>query len=331
MKNKSKKQNSTLVSLFAVLFFGFAVFSASAAGRLDMKASSISPEAGQQFTVSATSLEFDNVRGNFKWYLNDTLVSSGVGKTEATFRAGAIGSIMNIRVSASSNKNELFEGSITIRVNDVDFIVHPLTSVPPLYRGAPLAVSGSRVEIYAIPHLYSNGAEANPKNLVYEWTVDEVKELDKSGGGQSKVVVDLDITRDQEIEVILTASTIDRSNSVTKKMILRSYYPEIDFYSFDPLVGIGKLAKTLFEMKGGDNISLLAVPYFMSNDSLLRASYTWRVGTDVIKQSPANPRLLELTAPADSNSISTFSLKIQDPRVIYKNVEGALSVKSTSR
>ncbi|MEK9175393.1 MAG: hypothetical protein AAB795_02245 [Patescibacteria group bacterium] len=328
MKHKDKKQNRA-IGFFVVLFFSFGMFSVSAAGRLDMKISTRSPAPGQQFTVSATSLEFDTVRGNFKWYLNDKLMSSGVGKTEQTFQAGPIGSAMNIRVSATSNTGGLFEGYTVIRINDIDFIVHPLTSIPPLYRGAPLAVSGSKVEIYAVPHLYMNGVEANPQNLIYEWTVDEAKELDKSGGGRNKIAVDLDITRDQEVEIILTASTIDRSNLATKKMILKSYYPEINFYSFNTLTGIGKFAKTLFEMKGGDNISILAVPYFMSNDSLRHAQYTWRASANVIKQNPVNPRLLELTAPLDSNSISSFSLKIQDPQAIYKNVSGSLSVRAT--
>lgn len=330
MKNKDKKQNNIVIGLFVVLFFGFVVFSASAAGRLDMKISTRTPSPGEQFTVEATSLEFDIVRGNFKWYVDDKLVSSGVGKTEYVFRAGQIGSSINIRVSATSNDGGLFDGSLTVKINDIDFIVHPLTSTPTLYRGAPLAVSGSRVEIYAIPHLYLNGVEISTKGLIYEWTVDEVRKMEKSGGGQNKIDIDLDITRDQEIEIILTVSALDGSNYASKKMILKSYYPEINFYLFNSLTGIGKLTKSLFEIRGGDSISVLAVPYFMSNDSLRRANYIWKAGADVIKQNPINPRLLELTAPqSDSNSISSFSLKMQDPLAIYKNIAGSLSVRVT--
>ena len=76
MKNKNKKQNSVLIGLFVVLFFAAVASFVSATGRLDIKVSTRSPATGQQFAVEATSLEFDTVRGNFKWYLNDKLISS---------------------------------------------------------------------------------------------------------------------------------------------------------------------------------------------------------------------------------------------------------------
>ncbi len=309
-----------------LVIFAIAAPLTYASGRLLMGASPRTPFPGQKFTVTATSLEFDTLRGNFRWFLNDKMISSGVGRTEETFQAGTIGSTMVIRVVATSFKNELFEGTITIRVNDIDFIVHPLTSVPPLYRGAPLAVSGSDVEIFAVPHVYIDGKKVDPKDLVYEWTVDDRKNLEQSGGGHNRLALTLNSLRDQEISISLTASTLNDSTIAVKQFVLKTYDPEVLFYSWSPLTGIGHLAHIFFDMNGGDTKSVLAVPYFLSNQSLAHASYEWKANNNPIKQNPSNPRLLELSAPPDTKSISTFSLKIQDPSVIYQRAEGSFSV-----
>ena len=184
-KIKNKILYGLSIGIFVVLcsVFWIGANPVSAAGTLTLSASSRSPVAGERFTVRASSLEFDALRSNFSWYADDKLITSGVGRTEATFRAGPIGSALRIRVTATSNQGDAFEGSTIIRVNDIDFIVYPLTYTPPLYRGAPLAIPGSSVEIYAVPHLYISGGQADPKNVIYDWTVDDRKEPDPSAGG----------------------------------------------------------------------------------------------------------------------------------------------------
>ncbi|MBI2020989.1 hypothetical protein HYS99_00560 [Candidatus Giovannonibacteria bacterium] len=287
------------------------------------------PKANSEFIIKAKTFSFDATRARFTWYLDGKKIDEGTGLTEQTFVARKLGSKMNIRAAVLSADGEYFEDSITISVSDIDLIISPLTYTPPFYRGAPLASPGSVVEIIAIPHLYSGSARINPQSLIYEWSLNNKPVQNQSGGGKNILSLKLADVSNSEQVVTLKASTVSGNTSVERNVRVRTYQPEILFYETNSVTGKKVKASSFFNFTPASSFSILAEPFYMALESLLKSKFTWFVNGNIFSENAKNPLVLDLTAPPDSESQTNFSLKIEDVGTLFQRVSGILTVRIT--
>src|SRR3989344_1761364 len=148
---------------FSILGLGFKVFAQE--NDLFLVVSPSSPSPNQGYSVEARSYQFDTSRAYFEWFRDGKKIDEGTGIVKKIFPGEKIGSQTTISVVSADNST-----SARISVNDIDFIINPLTYVPSFYRGFALPTPGSLVEVYAIPHLYSGASRISASNLMFEWS-----------------------------------------------------------------------------------------------------------------------------------------------------------------
>ena len=330
-KNFAAAKNGVFKIAVCAALFSFLLFlypQKSFAGELLLQVTPPSPSPGQQFTVEAVSLDFDMLRANFRWFLNNKEVASGIGKTKNVFVAGEIGTRATIRATAVTLKNVVFEGTVSMGVGDIDLLIHPLTSVMPLYRGSSLPTPESFVEIYAIPHIFSGGAKIAPQNLVYEWTFDERTLVNESGGGKNKIIASLNMLRNKDYLVSVTVSTRKGDVRASKEIVISLAEPYVLFYRMNPLTGLRRIAQTNFAISKNSSFTIKAVPYFIDLESLKTALTQWRAGGNIISaQKPTNNYSLGLKAPAEGIAETKFSFSVRDANKIFQEAENEFMIK----
>lgn len=327
-----RASNFVLIALTLSFALQTSALTLSSPNDLILSISPSSPRAGASFTVTAKSFSFDTARANFRWFLNGKEVASGRGVVDQTFTAGKLGSQMEIRLAATSADGNFYETSAGIAIADIDFIINPLTYAPNFYRGAALPTPGSIVEIIALPHLYSVGARLNPQSLIYEWSLDDKPVLNQSGGGKNKLALKLADVGSSEYVVTVKVSSLSGGASTQKNARLKTYAPEILFYETSALTGTKPKAIALFLGRAGSSFSILAEPFFFDLDSLKRAVFTWKANGEKIaipSDGVRNQKLLELTAPPDTESQTNFSLRVEDKEAIFQQAEATLQVTAT--
>ncbi len=322
-----------LIPVLTLLFAGQAyALTLSAPADLALDVSPSSPRSGSAFIISAKSFSFDMVRAKFTWFLDEKNIASGVGLKEQSFQAGKIGSEMNIRVEIISADGVSYEAGAKITISDIDFIIYPLTYIPNFYRGSALATPGSLVEIIAVPHLFFGGERLRAQNLIYEWSIDDKPFQNQSGGGKNKFSVKLADVGNSDYIISLKVSTLDGEISAQKSARLKTTQPEILFYETNALTGLKPAALNSFLGRAGDSFSILAEPFYFDLGSLARAKFNWSANGAAATPPPAggakNPLLLELAAPANTDSQTIFDLKIEDRRALFQQAEALINISA---
>ena len=295
---------------------------------LTLKTSVKFPKAGEAFKVEAQSFAFDLTRARINWFLNGKLIASGTGLRAQEFTASELGSVMNIRVTAISEEGVGYESLLSIFINDIDLILRPLTYTPNFYRGSPLPTPGSLAEVIAIPHIFRNGTRVSAANLIYEWKVDNTFLRNESGGGKNKLLLELADVGGGSYIVSVKVSLPGSGASAERTIRVKTASPEILFYKTSPLTGIRPLAFSGLGISAGEKISVSAEPYFFDLASLAKAAFSW-LADGAPLENVKNPRVLELEAPAGSDSQGTFNLKIEDKKTIFQNADANLSITSS--
>lgn len=323
---------NSIISL--VLITAFAAQNAEAldtkVADLSLASSPVSPSAGETFTVTAKTYSTDELRANFKWFLNGKALASGLGLTSQTLTAGKLGSSMKIDVSLTATDGRVFSKSLTIYIADVDLVLSPLTYTPPLYRGSPLASAASKIEIYAVPHLFSSGARIAPQNLVYEWSLNGEKVRDQSGTGKNKMAFSLYDSGGTAYSIKVKVSNASGAISAQNSISVPSIEPQILFYEMNPLLGRAQNANVSFGVRGGGNVSVLSEPYFFDLSALSRAIISWSTnGVGFDQPTGKDPLLLEINAPENAISLTNFLLIINDKKTIHQNAQAQFNIQAT--
>ena len=127
-----------------------------------------SPSLSQSYSIEAKSFQFDSSRAYFEWFKDGKKIDEGNGITKKIFAGEKIGTQTRVGVVATSERNT-FSALADIQINDIDFVINPLTYVPAFYRGSALPTPESIVEVYAVPHLYSGASRISSSNLIFLW------------------------------------------------------------------------------------------------------------------------------------------------------------------
>ncbi|MDP3934985.1 MAG: hypothetical protein Q8Q46_02105 [Candidatus Giovannonibacteria bacterium] len=325
----NKIYKNLIIILFLVLASRSHALLLSSPTDLTLTLSPESPRAGSKFTAEVKTFVFEPVRANFRWFLNGKEIVSGRGIVKEAFTAGTLGANMTIRVVATSAEGDVFETQTVVSIGDIDFILIPLTYTPSFYKGAALPTPGSLLEIFAVPHIFKAQNRLNSNNLIYEWSIDNQPLPDKSGEGKNALAVQLADVSGSEYDVMLKVSSLDRSAILQKHISIKTYEPEILFYETNSLTGLKPAALNSFSGRAGDSFSILAEPFYFDLASLARAKFNWSAGGVAAEPNAKNPLLLELAAPANTDSQTAFNLKIEDRKTLFQQAEALINIYAT--
>jgi hypothetical protein len=265
-----------------------------------------------------------------EWFKDSKKIDEGTGIVKKIFAGEKLGAQSRISVSASAS-GIFYEASTVVNVNNIDFIVSPLTYVPPFYRGSPLPTPESIVEVYATPHLYSGNSRISSPNLIFEWKLDGKIIQEQSGRGKNKFVFSLPKTPLGENEIALKVSSLNGTIAHEKKEKVAIRRPEIILYKTSSLLGKSAQAISTLETKSGEEFAMVAEPFFFDFNSILRSTVSWfGNGTKISTGLEQNPFLLELSSSPGTESENKISFKIEDGNNIFQKGEGGINIKITN-
>lgn len=307
------------------LCFWFLIFNFSFAQENDLflVVSPSSPAPGQTYSVEAKSFQFNTSRAYFEWFRDGKKIDEGLGITKKIFSGEKLGKQITISV-VSANQS----ASVNISINDIDFVINPLTYAPASYRGSSLPTPGSIVEVYAIPHLFSGSSRVSSANILFEWQLDGKSIREQSGRGKNKLIFSLPKTSLGENEVILKASSLNGAIAYEKRVRIEMRRPEIVLYKSSSLLGKSARALSFFETKSGEEFAVSAEPFFFDINSLFRSTISWFAnGAKINTGAAQNPFLLELSSQAGTGSENNISFKIEDKENVFQKGEKRITVK----
>lgn len=324
-KHKLKIKNTGFL-IFGLCFWFFIFnFSSSNAQENDLflVVSPSSPAPSQTYSVEAKSYQFDTSRAYLEWFKNGKKIDGGTGITKKVFPGEKLGSQSKISVISAGNSV-----SANIGINDIDFIINPITYVPQFYRGSSLPTPGSIVEVYATPHLFSGTSRISSANLLFEWKLDSKLVQEQSGKGKNKLVFSLPKTPLGENEISLKISSLNGAVAHEKKEKIAMHRPEIVLYKTSPLLGKSPRALSEFKAKSGEEFAVAAEPFFFDINSLLRSAVSWLAGgTKISTGNEQNPFVLELSSQPGTESENNILFKTEDKENIFQKGESRITIK----
>ncbi|MCX6703346.1 MAG: hypothetical protein NTV02_01485 [Candidatus Zambryskibacteria bacterium] len=277
------------------------------------------PEPYQEVYVTMESYSIDLNSSNIRWYVNNKLVSQGVGVKKITTRVGKLGSETVVRIEVSSGV-DAFTKTVSIRPTSLDILWEARTYTPPFYKGKALFTHQSNIIFVALPHIVSNGKEIPKENLTYTWTKNGTILGEQSGYGKYTLpLVGSIISRPITIDVLAEDPKTGLSSFNT--LSLEPQEPSILFYKNDPLYGIQyqKAFQSTVPLSSKE-IVIQAIPYFFSTPNAFSSdilSFSWSINGNKIVDGD-NSLTKTFRRVGDVVGISNISLSIEQTERILQ-------------
>lgn len=327
------KQTST-ISIISILAL-FVVYNSASAQDIGGSVStdillSLSPAYPgpyEKVRITAETYSFDTQTIPLSWYVNDKLVQSGKGATTITLSTGAIGTPTTIQVKASPAGATQYDRKLTIWPSGLDVLWHTNTYTPPGYRGKALPVRGSTITLVALPSFAAENGYENPKNLLYEWRVDNALQKTLSGRGKNTLSVPITRSKNAPPEVSVRVSNERKTVTQERRVEISIREPELLFYELHPLQGplYQHALGNTFRIKPGGETRILAEPYYAtSRPSALR--FQWRIDSTSLASDTRHPEILSYTAEAGSTAEQTIALEIENPFYILEQLQKSFKI-----
>lgn len=280
------------------------------------------PRPREQVRVIAQTFSFNTQAVSLSWYVNGKQVKSGKGITEITITTGSIGTPTAVRVTANPPGTTRYDKTVTIWPSDLDVLWHTNTYTPVGYRGKALPVRGSVVTYVALPSLAAGSGYYDPKNLLYEWRVDNT--LRKNQSGRGKNTFSLPITKSRNVPPQVSVRVYNEENTVTqeKRVAISIQEPKLLFYEIRPLRGPSyeRALEDTHRMASGAETRILAEPYYANGTpSFLR--YQWNIGNTAIVSDAKNPEILSYLTEAGSRAEQRVFLEVTNPANILEHLQ----------
>jgi len=302
------------------------LFPAVSGGNLEIETTPEHPEPNQNIKISVASYSVDITKSTVSWYVNDSLVKSGVALQEIEINTGQPGSRLVVKVSIRNSDGVTAEGSLTLEPAEVDLYFEPITFTPPFYRGKSLGTKESSVKFIAISNLVNkSGAIIPDGQTYYKWSIDGSVDLNNSGVSKNSYLYKGKLIS-RPVEVSVEASSINSDEVAVKHKIFTTIDPITLFYENNPSLGI------LFNRSLSSDVNLIsreveinAVPYYFSKDEIVNLNYTWKVnGSTVVDSENANSIVFRRENGSGGNS--KIALEILSPKNILQSTNSYLNL-----
>ncbi len=279
------------------------------------------PEAGQTFKARVEAYSYDMTSTQISWSINGVTYVAGAGEQEISLPAPALGVPLHLTVQVKEQSGTTHTVTKNIVPSAVDIVIEGGTVVPHFYRGLPLPSAGSPVRFIAMPTLYTQTGTLVPiNNLIYKWSLN-------GGIVQSgvKQVLTTTMPTSGSPTVEVTVETRDGTASHQSAIQATAFDPHMTFYEDDPLHGLAQNALPSDFTLTQDEISLRAVPYFVSPDIFNNAHYEWTLAGAPIQNPNADPQTLTLRKTGGAGS-SRIEFSIRNLRSLLQSATGAFTV-----
>lgn len=207
----------------------------------------------------------------------------------------------------------------------VDLLWEANTYTPSWYQGKALPVIQSQVKVTAIPYSVSTGVAIPPSKLVYEWFLNDKKNLNASGTGKRQFVFRINAYDDHVVNLKVS----DQSGAILLgKAITLSVdriKPKILFYEYNELDGARYNKALNKEIQLNDSeITINAEPYFFSRKDLEYLSYNWSINNQKaeIEKFPNSIFLKK----GEGSGVSVIGLKVENTLNILQFAENFLRI-----
>ncbi len=329
----SKTLNLLIVAIVFTVFlpnFTFAQYNASlpysVSNEVDIAVVPTYPKPGDIVSITLSLYTEDLNTANISWYKDGKLEKSGKGEMRFSFTANKAGQETKISVNISLANGPTFTKNFTINPTVVDLIWEANTYTPPFYKGKALHSKQGVLKIVAIPEFIKNGNIIPAQNLVYEWTQGESVIQNQSGYGKNTLVVNGSILgKSEEIGVTVT-DPINNLVGVSYLNISPSN-PEIVFYENNPYYGhIFDRALVGSHTLSGEEMQVVAAPYFFSKEASGKISYNWRLNGKLVNEL-SQSRTAIFRKPEGKSGQSNILLGVENANRILQQANGGLTIK----
>jgi len=282
------------------------------------------PRANEEVSLELHGFTVDLDRAEISWFLNNKLISIGIGNRTFSFKTDGLGSVSSLLIVVEHPTSGIFRKTQVFRPADVDILWEVDTYVPPFYKGKKMPSSNSPVTLTAMPELRtSRGKKLDPRSLVYTWEQDRVILLNQSGYGKQSITVDGPALFQNTI-ISLEVSSFDGLIRASKTIFIEPFEPEILFYEKHPLRGIlynNAIIRSFFLPK--EEFTLRGEPYFFSSDSFGKVTldFGWTVNNSTILPTRKNELVLRKEGSGGSREVR---LAIRDLRNLLQSAASIL-------
>lgn len=283
------------------------------------------PGPNQEVRASLTMYTEDLDAATISWYQDGKLLLSGKGETRGSFTTKAAGEETTIEIRITLLNGTSFSKSLTLAPASVDLIWEADSYVPPFYKGKALHPQQGTLKIVAMPEFVRNGVRVSPQNLVYKWS--NTVESYQSQSGYGKNVLVLKGSRLGRSESIRVEVSDPNSNLLARSTItIAPVQPEVIFYEKSPYYGhlFDTALNGTFSLKA-EEVQVLAVPYFFSNEESGFLQYKWRLNS---QSAPAltGSRAAVFKKPEEESGRSSISLSVESANHILQQASQSLMV-----
>ena len=204
--------------------------------------------------------------------------------------------------------------------------------VPPFYKGKNIFTHQNQLTIVAVPHIIgNNGAEINPKTLVYKWKKNGSVIESALGYGKNTYTFEGSlISRPMNISVEITSDQGVGYGSI----YVTPSDPFILFYKKDPIYGIQfqKALEASEPLNNSKEITILATPYFIDLGGYVSNSlmYKWAINGKQI-QDDGQRKFQTFRQNEGSSGTANISLSVENPDKILQFAQKSLMLSFTNK
>jgi hypothetical protein len=323
---------TTLLVLAGISLLGvpklFAQFDASQVGDpISVSIYPAQPGPSQNIEVDAESYSVNLDTIKLTWLVNGRVVNSGIGLKSITATTGAVGSKTTISLSAATPIGDITK-TVSVQPASVHLSWEGVTYTPGFYKGAPLPVGESGVNIVAFPELLKGGIKVADGSLIYTWKVNGSVISDSSGYGKNAFLYKYpQVSRPVTIEVVV--STTDQSASASASVNITPTDPKVVIYEDNPVLGLltNTAINQSFSIKDAET-RVVAVPYFFStkNRSDFDLAYKWAVAGNPVLGSADDPSAIVLRPDAGASGSAEVSVDVNQTNSILQAARSLFTI-----
>jgi len=246
------------------------------------------PAPSQNVSIKIASYLTDLNRSQIYWYVDNTLIESGVGRNKFEFNVGDAGDTSNVDIVIKTSEGYRVDKRITFNPVGIDILWEADTYTPPFYKGKSLASPKSFLKIVAIPNFIKpGGGQIDKGGLIYTWKENGSVVADASGYGKNVFYADGPKPYgDVNIEVLVSSFNGQFKSSKSAQIKLSD--PEIVFYKDSPIVGTEYANAIGKELDLSESeLAIKAEPYFFSKADVLGSgiSYKWSLNNKGVENN----------------------------------------------
>jgi hypothetical protein len=291
------------------------------------------PRPGETLTASLSSYAVELERADITWYVDGSMISTGVGETALSIpvekNSGAISIRATITVAGIS-----YERTLSVTPGSIDLLWEaPQTYTPPFYRGKALPASGAFVKVVAVPYILTETSRIATDDLIYTWSRNDFKRdvRNQSGYGKSTLTMKKNLLLPNET-IAVEALSQNGAYGASAAIAIPEVEPQIIMYQDHPLYGVQyqTVLETVLEgnSEKSESILLAAEPFFFSltNNTLSSLTFDWSINGNSIAPNWEKPNRISLGITEGMEGEALTRLSVSAPDFLLQEASRVLSL-----